>query len=91
MKHMSYVDVLHRVMNPLEYEIEMEKRKDEERLEHYRVLRELQKEAELSRHIPDSLDVETFNRAECGFIRDYFFGDTKSYNEWRKENEKYFD
>lgn len=86
MKHINYAESLLRVCNPMEYEM-----RDEERLEHYKVLRELKEKAELSRHIPDSLDVETFNRAECGFIKDYFFGDTESYNEWRKENEKYFD
>lgn len=84
MKHMSYAESLLRAMNPMEYEM-----RDEERLEHYRVLRELKQKVD--KDIPNSLDVETFDRAECGFINDYFFGDTESYNEWRKENERYFD
>ena len=87
----SDLDLIHQAMNPFEYKIEMEKRKDEERLEHYKVLRELKQKADKAAHIPNALDVETFDRAECGFIKDYFFGDTKSYNEWRKENERYFD
>ena len=86
MKHMSYAESLLRAMNPMEYEM-----RDEERLEHYKVLRELKQKADKASHIPNALEVETFNRAECGFINDYFFGDTKSYNEWREENEKYFD
>ena len=71
---MSYAESLLRAMNPMEYEM-----RDEERLEHYRVLKELK------------TDKATHDKAERGFIKDYFFGDTESYNEWRKENEKYFD
>lgn len=84
MRHYNVIDQLQKAMNYYEWQAQ-----DEERLEHYKTLKELKREADKASHIPNALEVETFNRAECGFINDYFFGDTESYNEWRRENDKW--
>jgi len=77
---------IHTIMNP--YQAQME---DEVRLEHYiKDILPLEKKARLSSHIPYSLDVETFNRAEAYFIQQYFDGWQDDYNEWKKENRRYF-
>jgi hypothetical protein len=71
---------IHTIMNPKQAELEM--------LDKYRTLQLLEQKAKLSSHIPYSLDVETFNRAEAYFIHDYFGGSQDKYNAWRKEVNK---
>ena len=69
---------IHTIMNPKQAELEM--------LERYNELKSLEEKARLSRHIPYSMDVETFDRCESIFIRDYFDGSMDQYYAWRKEN-----
>jgi hypothetical protein len=45
----------------------------------------LEEKAHLHRHIPNSLSVETFDRAEANFIQAFFGGDTKAYQDWRNK------
>lgn len=69
----SDLDLIHQAMNPRQYQMDKD----------YKLLKELEKKAEHSRYIPNSLDVETFDRVECGFISDYFNGSQDEYNKWR--------
>lgn len=76
---------LHSIMNPQQARIE-----DEARLEHYiNDVLPAEKRARLSQHIPYSMDVESFDRAEAMFIKDFFNGSIMDYNMWKKDNQDY--
>ena len=45
----------------------------------------LEEKAKAHAHIPNSLSVETFDRAEANFIQAIFGGDTKAYQDWRNQ------
>ena len=73
------------IMNPIQAQL-----LDEERLEHYiKDILPLELKAQNVRHIPNALEVETFDRAEAHFIKDYFGGSQSDYNEWKKENRRF--
>lgn len=79
---------LHSVMNP--YQAHLEQLDDEVRLEHYiNDVLPLEKKARASQHIPYSMDVESFDRAEAMFIKDFFNGSIMDYNMWKKDNQDY--
>lgn len=78
---------LHQIMNPSQAIIE-----DEARLEHYiHDVLPAEKRAHASRHIPYSMDVETFDRVESDFIKEFFAGSLTDYNIWKKDNRQYIE